>query len=282
MSDPRVQNIEAWRSVAAGWERQRMLFWAATRPVSERLVELLDPQPGETIVDIAAGPGDTGFLALPRVRPGGRLVSTDVAPEMVEAARRRAAELDLEQSEVTFALEDAVALSFDDASVDGVLCRWGLMLVPDMDAAAAEMARILRPGAGAAVAVWADPDENDWITAAGRSAVELGLMERPDPEAPGPFRLSGEGRLESLLTGARLAVDVIEDVPITWRASALEDWWGVVCDTSRMLSQLVDQISADEADALRAGAERRLERYVEDDGSLAVPGLARVALARRD
>jgi ubiquinone/menaquinone biosynthesis C-methylase UbiE len=282
MSDPRVQNIEAWRSVAAGWERQRTLFWAATRPVSERLVELLDPQPGETIVDIAAGPGDTGFLALPRVRPGGRLVSTDVAPEMVEAARRRAAELGLDQSEVTFALEDAVALSFDDASVDGVLCRWGLMLVPDMDAAAAEMARILRPGAGAAVAVWADPDENDWITAAGRSAVELGLMERPDPEAPGPFRLSGEGRLESLLTGARLAVDVIEDVPIIWRASALEDWWGIVCDTSRMLSQLLDQISADEARGLRAGAERRLERYVEDDGSLAVPGLARVALARRD
>ena len=62
------EEVEAWRAVAAGWERHRELAWASTRPVSERLVELLDPQPGETILDLAAGPGDTGFLAAPRLQ----------------------------------------------------------------------------------------------------------------------------------------------------------------------------------------------------------------------
>lgn len=279
MSDSSEQ-IAAWSAVAAGWERQRPLFWEATRIVSERLVDLLDPMPGETILELAAGPGDTGFLAVPRLRRGGKVLATDGAPEMLEAARRRAAELSLGDDEVSFAVEDAAALSLGNASVDGVLCRWGLMLVPDMDAAASEIARVLRPGGRAAIAVWADPAENDWMTAPGRSAVELGLAERPDPESPGPFRLSPEGSLRSLLEGAGLEVDVVEDVPLTWRAPTLRDWWDVVRDTSRSLAVILDRITPAQAEAVRAAAERRLERYVQPDGTLAVPGLARVALAR--
>lgn len=200
---------------------------------------------------------------------------------MVEAARRRATELGLDDDEVTFQVEDASDLSFADAWFDGILCRWGLMLVPDMDAAAHEAARVLRPGARAAFAVWADPEANEWITAAGRSALELGLIERPDPDEPGPFRLAGEGRLAAVLEEGGLEVEVVEDVPLTWRTLTLAEWWDVICDTSRMLSQLVERIAPDEAAAVRAGAERRLERYVQEDGSLAVPGVARVALAAR-
>ncbi|HEY9457218.1 MAG TPA: class I SAM-dependent methyltransferase, partial [Gaiella sp.] len=212
--------------------------------------------------------------------PGGRLVSTDVAPEMVEAARRRAAELALGEL-VSFAVEDMESLSFADASFDGALCRWGLMLVPDMQAAATEITRILRPEGRTALAVWADPDDNDWMTAAGRSALELGLVERPDPDAPGPFRLAREGALESLLTEAGLAVERVEDVSVTWRAASLDAWWEIARDTSRSLAVILESTTAEDAEAIRAGAERRLERYVEADGSLTVPGRTYVALARR-
>ena len=271
-----------WDAVAAGWERRRTLFWDATRVVSERLVELLDPSAGQTVLELAAGPGDTGFLALPRLRPGGRLLTTDVAAEMVEAARRRARQLGLEDGpELGFAVEDAASLSLADASVDGVLCRWGLMFPPVIEDATAEIARVLRPGGRAAVATWAEPEHNDWITAAGRSALELGLLERPDPDAPGPFRLAAPGAVESVLRGGGLEVDVVEDVPLTWRASSLDEWWETVKDTSRMLSDVLARASADEAVRIRAGAERRLAPYVAGDGSLAVPSLARVALAGR-
>ena len=198
---------------------------------------------------------------------------------MVDVARRRAAALELEG--VSFATEDAVALSLAGSSVDGVLCRWGLMLVPEMDSAAAEIARVLRPDGRAAVAVWADPAANDWMTAAGRSALELGLMERPDPDAPGPFRLSPEGRLAELLTRAGLDVHTVEDVPLTWRARSLDAWWAILSDTSQMLARLVARLSESDVVAVRAGAKARLARYVAADGSLAVPGLARVALAAR-
>jgi ubiquinone/menaquinone biosynthesis C-methylase UbiE len=275
------RQIEAWRSVAAGWERQRPLVWKATRPVSERLVELLDPRPGESILEVAAGPGDTGFLAARALGPGGRLVSTDAAPEMVEAARRRAAELGLGEPAVSFAVENMARLSFETASFDGVLSRWGLMLVPDLEGAAREIARVTRPGGRVAVAVWAHPDENDWMTAPGRAALELGLLEPPPPDAPGPFRLSEDGRVVRLLERAGLAVETVEDVSITWHAPSLEAWWDVARDTSRMLTVILEQASDGEASAMRARAERRLGRYLEPDGSLAVPGLARVTLARR-
>lgn len=198
---------------------------------------------------------------------------------MLDAARRRADELGL--ADVEFQVEDAAALSFADASVDGILCRWGLMLVPDMDTAAGEIRRVLRPAGRAALAVWGPPYDNDWMTAPGRSALELGLMERPDPNAPGPFRLSADGALDGLLTSAGLAVDTVENVPILWRAGSLDEWWDVVRDTSRMLSTLLGRVGAEEAQAMRDGSERRLARWVRPDGSIAVPGVARVALAAR-
>lgn len=254
-------------------------MWESSRPVSERLVALLDPQPGETILDVAAGPGDTGFLALPHLQPGGRLLTTDVAPEMVEAARRQAARRGLEG--VEFSVEDATSLGLADASVDGVLCRWGLMLVPDIGTAARELARVVRPGGRVAVAVWAEPEANDWMTALGRSGLELGLMERPDLDAPGPFRLAAAGRLEGVLSGAGLVVSHVEDVPLAWRAPSLSAWWEVVSDMSPSLGELLQRLDEDDLAALREGGERRLEHHVAADGKLVVPGLARAALAVR-
>jgi len=273
----RDENLEAWRSVAGGWERRRELIWTTTRPVAERLVDLLEPRPGQVILELAAGPGDTGFSALPRLLPGGRLVTTDVAPEMLDAARRRAAELGLE--DVSFAVEDAAALTFDDDAFDGILCRWGLMLIPDMDAAAAEMRRVARPGGRVALAVWASPDANEWMTASGRAALELGLTEPPDPEAPGPFRLSGEGALEAVLSGAGLSVQAFEDVPLMWHASSVDEWWEISTDMSRLLALLRAQLTDDQLADVRQAAERRLARYLDPDGTLAVPSLARVAVA---
>ncbi len=279
MTDAAQEQIEAWRSVAAGWERRRPIFWEATRQLSQRLIELLAPEPEQTILELAAGPGDTGFLAADRLGPSGRLLSTDVAPEMVEAARRRATELGLENAE--FRVLDAAAIDLTDASVDAVLCRFGLMLVVDVESAFAEIARVLRPGGRAAIAVWGPPAANDWITAGGRAALALGLMERPDPDAPGPFRLHEVERLHGLVTAAGLTVETLEDVPVEWRAASLDEWWETTRDTSRMLSLLLQQLDEARAAELEAESRARLAGYVSADGSLEVPGLARAVLLRK-
>jgi SAM-dependent methyltransferase len=241
------------------------------------MVELLDPRPGQLLLELAAGPGETGFRALPHLQPGGALLSTDVAPEMVEVARRRAAQLGL--ADVTFAEENAADLTLADDSVDAVLCRFGLMLVPEMDRAAAEIARVLRPGGRAVLAVWASSRLNPWMTAGGKAAVELRHAGPPDKDAPGPFRLSDPARLRAVVEAAGLAVECVEEVPVAWAASSLDEWWETSKDTSRMLTTLLAGLTEDEERALRARAEEHLQEYVADDGSIAVPGLARVVAA---
>lgn len=278
-ADERQAQIDAWRSVASGWERHRDVVWESTRAVSERLVALIDPRAGEQLLEVAAGAGDTGLLAAERLRPGGRLVSTDAAPEMVEAARRRARELGADDVELV--VGDAASLPFDDASFDATLCRFGVMLVPDCDAAARELARVLRPEGRAAVAVWAESERNPWVSNVGRAALRLGHVERPDPEAPGPFRLAQPGRLRTVLERAGLALESEEEVVVTWRAASLDEWWAITLDTSRLASLLAARLDEANLAHVRAVAEEQLAPFVEADGTLAVPGVARVALARR-
>lgn len=276
IATPEHEQVEAWRAAAAGWERQAALAREVTRHLDERLVALLGPVPGDTVLELAAGPGDTGFIAAERLGPEGRLISTDVAPEMVDAARRRGAELGA--ANVEFRVEDAAAIGLADGAVDGVLCRFGVMLVPEPARALAEIARVLKPGGRAALAVWATADANDWMTAAGRSAVELGLLEPPDPAAPGPFRLADPDELRRLVIEAGLRVETLEAFPLLWRAASLGEWWNSVRDLSRMLTTLVERLTPEEVQAVRDGAGRRLAEYVAEDGSLEVPGLAQIVL----
>ncbi len=242
------------------------------------MVELLDAQPGDHVLELAAGPGETGFCVLPQIQPGGELISTDAAPEMVEAARRRADALGLKG--VRFGVENASALSLSDDAVDRVVCRFGIMLVPNMEAVASEIARVLRPGGAVVLAVWAGTSMNPWMTAPGKAAMELGYTEPPDHDAPGPFRLSDPARLRAVVSSGGLEIEVIEEVPVSWVAGSLDEWWETTRDTSRMLTLLTERLSPGEVAELRARAELYLAQFVEDDGSVAAPGVAQVVLAR--
>src|SRR5436853_7072178 len=82
---------DLWQELAPRWERGRELLWESTRAVSEWLVDRLDPQPGQTILDLAAGTGETGFLAASQLGGDGRLITSDLSPNMLDAARRLSA-----------------------------------------------------------------------------------------------------------------------------------------------------------------------------------------------
>lgn len=264
--------------MAGGWARRRELVWRASRELSERLVGLLEPQPGDTVLDIAAGPGDTGFLAAQRVGPTGRLLSTDVSPQMLVAAQARAAELGVTNAE--FRVMDAQSLALADESVDGVVCRWGYMLVDEPARAFAETRRVLRGGGRVAFAVWASAEENPWASSLGRALVEQGLMDRPEPDAPGPFRLADRERLVSLVTDAGLELLELEDVPLTWRYAGFDEYWEVSSDLSRTLAVALEGADAEAADRLRDAVRSALAPYQREEG-LAIPGLTRAVLALR-
>jgi SAM-dependent methyltransferase len=123
-----------WEAMAPGWERRREYLREFSQGVTDWMVARLDPQPGQTILELGAGTGETGFAAASLIGGSGRLISTDLPPGMVEVAKRRARELGVENAE--FRVTDAEHIDLESGSVDGVLCRWAYMLMPDPAAAA--------------------------------------------------------------------------------------------------------------------------------------------------
>jgi SAM-dependent methyltransferase len=269
----------AWRRVAPGWERRREYLWEVSHTVGERLVELLDPRIGETVLELAAGPGDTGFAAASRLGPTGKLVSSDFAPEMVETARSRGDELGLDN--VEYRVIDAQAIPLEDASVDGVLCRWGYMLVPEPPTALAETHRVLRPGGRVAFSVWAESDANPWATGFGRALLELDVIDKPDPDAPGPFRLGDTERLRALVRAAGFEEPIVEDLPLSWRHASFDEYWAVTSDLSFVVTTALETLPADVLAEVRRRTAAFLAPYTDASGVLTVPGLTRNVLARR-
>src|SRR4029077_20985188 len=125
---------------------------------------------------------------------------TDFAPRMVVAARRRAAELGIANADCREL--NAERMTLESGSVDGVVCRWGYMLMPGPAAAFAETYRVLRPGGRLAFSVFGAPEHNPWASVVGRVLVSGGHRAPPAPTAPGIFALSDPTRVQELLSRA--------------------------------------------------------------------------------
>jgi SAM-dependent methyltransferase len=184
------------------------------------MVEAIAPQPGHVVLELAAGPGDTGFMAAELIRPGGRLITTDGAEAMLDVARERAQELGIEN--VEFTQMEAEWIDMGAASVDGVLCRWGYMLLVDPEAALRDTRRVLRPGGRVALAAWDRADLNPLMTVGMRALRETPLWTEPDPDAPGPFSFSEPGHIEELLGATGFTEVQVEAIDLEHRLTSLD------------------------------------------------------------
>ncbi|HVE99832.1 MAG TPA: class I SAM-dependent methyltransferase [Rubrobacteraceae bacterium] len=233
----RQRSKATWDAVATGWYAQREEIWESSRPVSEWMIRRLDPQPEDTVLELAAGPGDTGLRVARLVGGLGRVIITDFAPEMVGAARRRAEEMGVENA--VFRTLDAERMDLETDSVDGVLCRWAYMLMIDPAAAFAETRRVLRPGGRLAFSVWAAHERNPALSLAGSVLVELGHIPPPDPEAPGPFSMADTARIRELVVAAGFAQPEIEEVSFYRRFASQDAYWRFLVETSATTSPVL-------------------------------------------
>ena len=278
MSDHRLESRTRWASAAEAWEAHAEKLHRDTMPVSTWMVEALAPQPGDTLLELAAGPGDTGFLAAELIRPGGTLISSDLVPEMLSVAQRRAERLGLDN--VRFKQIDAeTAIDLEAASVDGVICRWGYMLMVDPGTALRETRRVLKPGGRLVLAAWAGPEENPWSAVPGRELVKRGLIEPVGPDEPGQFAWAPEGVIAEQLEAAGFVEHELESIAFTNRYASLDDYWTTQSQMSgRMRTALA---GADKAliEDIKAAVGAAVEPSTAPDGSIALPGRTWVAAA---
>jgi ubiquinone/menaquinone biosynthesis C-methylase UbiE len=264
MSNAATDRIrQDWESQANNWYERRDVFLTATRPVHEWLVEHLEPRDGQRVLEIAAGPGDTGFLAAPRLGKG-RLVSTDLAPAMVDAARKRGAEIGVKNAD--YRVLDAQAMDLDDASFDGVICRWGFMLMPDPAAALAECKRVLVPGGRLVFAVFTGPDENPFASMPMRILTDAGRLPPPSQEwRPGILALGDRTRLQTLLDNAGFASTHVEAVDMAWKFADANEYWDFLVDMTAF-GPLIRSLPDAAREAVRSAVDARLAAFTGANG----------------
>ncbi|MDH4230270.1 MAG: class I SAM-dependent methyltransferase [Nitrospirota bacterium] len=268
-----------WDGISSRWWQWRELMGSASRPVSERMVELARIGPGSRVLDVASGYGEPAATAARRVGELGLVIATDLSAEMVRLAARRAGETDHHRMRV--ARMDGAAPAFRPASFDAVLCRWGLMALSDqLETTLHGLARLLAPGGMLVVAVWGAPERVPSI------AIPLGAARRavgqPPPVAGerGPFRLADGVRLPWALRAAGLTHITTEVAPVRYRfasAAAFSDFCRATSSPlTALLAELPQARHAEVWDAVEAAARE----LAAPDGSVSLENAAVVLCGR--
>ena len=275
----REQSRTSWQSAAGAWERERAAVSRAAACVTPWLTGHAELRPAQTVLELACGTGETGMRAAAIVGPGGRVIETDQAPAMVEAALRSAADLGLDNVEAR--VMDAERLELPDASVDAVVCRWGLMLMADPAACLAEVLRVLRPGGRLAAVVWGAPEDNPWPAVVMGVLIEEGLIQPSGPESgPSIFALGDEARLRDLVAGAGFAGVVVDRIPASWTYVDGDEYWRVQTALSPSAARALAPVDDDRLARIRRRVDENLATYRTADG-LVLPGVSLGVAAHR-
>ena len=275
--DQREEMLERWERAAAGWSRRADSIQEFGMRVSVWMVEHVALQPGQRVVDLACGPGDTGFLAAELVKPGGTLIATDASRAMLGVATGRARDLGV--TNVEFKQMELEWIDLPAASVDAIVCRWGLMFAFDPAAALQEARRVLRPGGRIALAVWDDPELNPWATVSMRALIELGHAVPPDRNEPGMFALADAVRLRQLLEDAGFLDVFVDSVELARTEPSLDRYFEETLDCSRPFADVWERLSERHRDEVWARITELAQPFTAENGTVRFPARSLVAAA---
>ena len=273
----REASLHGWEAAAPGWVRRQAMLRKFGAPVSAWLIDAIAPQPGQRVLELAAGLGETGMLTAELLAPGGVAIISDQAEGMLAAARERAAAIGLDN--VEFAVLNAEWIDLPVASVDAVVCRWGYMLMADPSAALAETRRVLRAGGRLALAVWDEIERNPWARLPAVELTERGLTTPPVNGAPGPFALGDRERVHELLERAGFTEVRVEAIDLPRRHASFEEFWSSTLDLSRVFHDAVLARPPSEIAEIEASVAARFAPYTGADGTLEIPARTLVAAA---
>jgi ubiquinone/menaquinone biosynthesis C-methylase UbiE len=272
----RQEIYEIAEAIAPTWERRSPRVEAVSTPVREWMLGELSAEVGDTVLELAAGVGETGFDAAEVIGEQGRLICSDFSPAMLAAARRRGAARGLRN--VEYRVIDAEQIELEADTVDGVLCRFGYMLMVDPARALAETRRVLRPGGRLALAVWGTMEQNPFFTIVAMSLVQHGHLPAPEPPGPPVYSMASAERTTGLLQGAGFSGVRTEEVSVRFTVADVDDYLSLISDTAGPLGLALRALSQPDREAVRAHVEGPLARFAVERG-YELPGVALCAAA---
>lgn len=241
----RDQQKESWNKFSPGWKKWNDITMDFLQPMGDAIMERVHPLDSDIALDIASGTGEPGISIAKRC-PHGKMILTDLSDGMLEIARENAHAQGIQHIETRVC--DVSELPFEDNTFNVVSCRFGFMFFPDMQLAANEMVRVLKPGGRLATAVWSGPEKNFWVTAIGGTINKNMQLEPPAPGAPGMFRCATPGLIRGLFESAGLNQVQEREINGKLRCGTAENYWNMMTDIAAPFVAALSKAD----DALRA------------------------------
>lgn len=233
---------QGWDSVAEGWKKWWKVIEEGAQPVSDRLVELAGIKQGHRVLDVATGIGEPAVTAARKVGPSGKVTAIDLSPGMLAIARERAKENGL-AGIIEFQEGDAESLKLP-SGFDAILCRFGLMFMPDLAGALKIMRDALAPGGRIAAAVWSTPDKVPAFVLPFQIVMKETGTPPPPPGTPGPFSLADTALLKQKFEQAGFQNINIETSKRSFRLPSPEDYVDFVMSTAAPLGAMMAGLDA--------------------------------------
>lgn len=257
--------ISAWRGSAPFWEKHREIIRRMFEPVTQALVENAQIGRGYAVLDIATGPGEPALDVAAFVGPEGRVVGTDLVPEMVAAARRASDRLALGNTQFDVAPADRLPFAAD--TFDAVISRFGIMFFPSPVDAVREILRVLKPGKKLALAVWHCAEKNPFFYTTSRVVERFIDSPPPAPDAPDAFRFASPGKLRDVFSEAGAMAPSERLLQFTIRAPiSPEEFWILRCEMSEKLREALATLAGEELAEVKRQSLEALGAYCLDGG----------------
>lgn len=227
LEEIREQQKQSWNKFSGGWKKWDELTMDFLKPMGLEIIASIKPSGTNKVLDIAAGTGEPG-LTIATMLKGGKVTITDLSEDMLSIAKENAAIRGISNIE-TIAC-DVCELPFADNSFDAISCRFGYMFFPDMQLAANEMARVLKPGGKIATSVWNVPEKNFWVTATMGTINKNMELPPPPPGAPGMFRCAKPGLMKEIFEKAGFKNISEKEVASKLNSGTVDTYWNMMTE----------------------------------------------------
>jgi|HubBroStandDraft_6_1064221.scaffolds.fasta_scaffold01752_6 SAM-dependent methyltransferase len=253
---------EEWRGAAPLWMKWYTKLSSQSRSATELVVNGAALSSGQHVLDLASGSGEPALSVAKVVGSSGRVVATDMVPEMLEGARENAAAQGL--SNMEFRVADAENLPFGAGEFDRVTARFGLMFFPDIHKALSEVRRVLKPGGRISFVVWGPPDGNPLFSTMTGPFLKHVKMPTPPPDAPGVFRFANESKLAGVVcvAGFHSVKTATSTVDWPWPGTP-EDAWLATSELAAPFRKMMDALPPEKKSAVVEEVIAGIARYYD-------------------
>lgn len=270
-SDPdryKAEQQRQWDAVASSWKKWWEIFEKGAQHVSNRLIEMAGVRPGHQVLDIATGIGEPAITAAQLVGSAGHVVATDQSPQMLAIAQERAVQLGLKN--LDFRVVDAEVMDFSEKSFDSILCRWGLMFLPNLVATLVRIRRMLVQHGKFATSVLDEASKVPFLNLPLNIAKKVFQIPQSPTGSPSLFGLAG-GVLEQAMTQSGFTEIHSEILTFPVEFASVETYYQFISEVPAPIVAMLATQPETRKDEFRQAIAEAFQQYTLPDGSLRIP-----------